>query len=87
MVDQPGIQRRLIGNAKPAIWESGGPAHHRINAETAYFYRNNANSRIAVTPKVTPMRTACLEGRRAQHSAITCATQNLHNARQFLDLK
>jgi hypothetical protein len=49
-----GIQRRLIGNPKPAIWESGGPAHHRINAENVYFYSTNANSRIEVTPKVTP---------------------------------
>jgi hypothetical protein len=31
------IQRRLVGNGKPAIWESGGPAHHRINAENGYF--------------------------------------------------
>jgi hypothetical protein len=28
---------RLIGNANPAIWESGGPAHHRISAEKAIF--------------------------------------------------
>jgi hypothetical protein len=33
---------------------AGGPARHRINAENAYFYRANANSRIAVTPKITP---------------------------------
>jgi len=31
-----------------------GPAHHRISAENAYFYRANANSKIEVSPKVTP---------------------------------
>src|SRR5258706_14511575 len=31
-----------------------GPAHHRISADNACFYRRNANSGIAVTPKVTP---------------------------------
>jgi hypothetical protein len=46
------MQRRLIGNAKPAIWESGGPALHRINAENACFHRDNANSIIAVTRKL-----------------------------------
>src|ERR1700733_1633340 len=34
---------------------SGGPAHHRISAENAYFYRLFANSNIAVAPKVTPL--------------------------------
>ena len=33
----------------------GGPAHHRISAENIYFKSNNANSIIAVTPKVTPL--------------------------------
>jgi antitoxin CcdA len=33
------FQRRLIGNEKPAIWENGGPAHHRIGAAIASFYR------------------------------------------------
>jgi hypothetical protein len=33
-------------------------AHHRINAENAYFYRVNANSKITVTPKVTPALAA-----------------------------
>jgi hypothetical protein len=53
-----GIQRRLIGNETPAIWESGGPAHHRINAENADFYGVNADSKITVTPKVTPALAA-----------------------------
>ena len=30
------------------------PAHHRINAGNACFYRAYANSRIEVTPRVTP---------------------------------
>jgi hypothetical protein len=46
-------QCRLIGNAKPAIWESGEPAHHRMSPHTAYFYRRNVNSIIKVSPKVT----------------------------------
>jgi len=33
-----------------------GPAHRRIIAESAYFYRNNANSIITVTRKVTQTR-------------------------------
>jgi hypothetical protein len=37
------------------LWTSldGGPAHHRINAENAYFYRSKANSILAVTQEVT----------------------------------
>ena len=30
------------------------PLYHRTNAGNAYFYSTNANSRIPVTPKVTP---------------------------------
>jgi len=37
------------------VEKSGGPALHRIYAESACFYRGFANSRIAVTPKVTPL--------------------------------
>jgi hypothetical protein len=51
-----GIQCRLIGNAKPAIWESGGPAHHRIGAPIALFYRHLLNSILAVTQEVTQTR-------------------------------
>jgi hypothetical protein len=48
-----------------ANWESSAgylakwwDAHHRINPENAYFYRANANSKIAVTLKVTPVVAA-----------------------------
>jgi len=43
---------------RPRTSRISGPAHHRINAENAYFYRTKANSRIAVTPKVTPVIAA-----------------------------
>jgi hypothetical protein len=32
----------------------GGPAHHRISAANARFYRRFTNSMISVTPFVTP---------------------------------
>jgi len=28
---------RLMGNSKPAIWESGGLAHHRLARQLPYF--------------------------------------------------
>ena len=37
---------------------NSGPAHHRISAENDYFYRHDANSRISVTPLVTPAAAA-----------------------------
>ena len=39
---------------RPRTSQISGPAHHRINAENAYFCRLLVNSNIAVTPKVTP---------------------------------
>jgi hypothetical protein len=41
--DEPNATERL---------RNSGPAHHRINAENAHFYRTNANSKIAVTRKL-----------------------------------
>jgi len=32
-----GIKRRLIGNYKPAIWESGGPARTRTEDQGIHF--------------------------------------------------
>jgi hypothetical protein len=48
--------RRLIGNSKPAIWESGGPAHHRIGALIALFYRHLLNSVFAADFRVFIVR-------------------------------
>src|SRR5476651_427853 len=50
---------------RPRTSRISGPAHHRISAENAYFYRNNTNSIIAVTQEVTQTRwrPLCLEFR------------------------
>src|ERR1700679_1544883 len=82
-----GIKCRLIGNKKPAIWESGGPAHHRINAENAYFYRNNANSKIAVTQEVTQTLSAsiCLNQTREGQAGAACCRHGRRSTYRFQD--
>jgi len=47
-------------------------AHHRINPENAYFYRANANSKIAVTLKVTPV-VAAEEGALTRPLSTCCS--------------
>ena len=61
---RPECRPSPIVTDRPRTSQISGPAHHRINAENAYFYRLFANSNIAVTPKVTPFHSARDSGRK-----------------------
>jgi hypothetical protein len=59
--DYTGLARERIKTLRrdwPVASGKWWPAHHRISAENADFYWVNADSKITVTPKVTPALAA-----------------------------